>query len=64
MMGKTIYKCVSIFAVTLIAFAANAFSQTNNSWKTVGYGGGGAMFYPEVSPFNPDFAFVSCDMTG
>jgi hypothetical protein len=22
------------------------------------------MFYPEVSPFNPDFAFVSCDMTG
>ncbi len=63
-MGKTIYKCVSIFAVALIAFAANAFSQTKNSWKTVGYGGGGAMFYPEVSPFNPDFAFVSCDMTG
>ena len=22
------------------------------------------MFYPEVSPFNPDYAFVSCDMTG
>ena len=33
-------------------------------WGTVGYGGGGAMFYPEVSPFDPDYAFVSCDMTG
>src|SRR5829696_922181 len=37
---------------------------TKNTWRTIGYGGGGAMFYPEVSPFNPDYAFVSCDMTG
>ncbi len=35
-----------------------------NSWETIGYGGGGAMFYPEVSPFNSGYAFVSCDMTG
>ena len=35
-----------------------------NAWGTVGYGGGGAMFYPEVSPFDPGYAFVSCDMTG
>jgi photosystem II stability/assembly factor-like uncharacterized protein len=33
-------------------------------WKTIGYGGGGAMFYPEVSPFDPSYAFVACDMTG
>ncbi|MBX3240340.1 MAG: hypothetical protein KIT80_02180 [Chitinophagaceae bacterium] len=36
----------------------------NDSWGYVGYGGGGAMFYPAVSPFDPDFAFVACDMTG
>jgi photosystem II stability/assembly factor-like uncharacterized protein len=35
-----------------------------NTWKTIGPGGGGAMFYPEVSPFDPGYAFVSCDMTG
>jgi photosystem II stability/assembly factor-like uncharacterized protein len=39
-------------------------STKNDEWRTIGYGGGGAMFYPEVSPFNPDYAFVSCDMTG
>ena len=36
----------------------------NDSWGFVGYGGGGAMFYPAVSPHNPDFAMVACDMTG
>ncbi len=36
----------------------------NDDWGFVGAGGGGAMFNPTVSPFNPDFAFVSCDMTG
>ncbi|MEP7106977.1 MAG: hypothetical protein ABI760_03330 [Ferruginibacter sp.] len=35
-----------------------------NAWETVGYGGGGAMFYPELSPHDPACAFVSCDMTG
>ncbi len=36
----------------------------NDTWGFVGYGGGGAMYYPTVSPHNSDFAFVSCDMTG
>lgn len=36
----------------------------NDAWGFVGNGGGGAMFYPTVSPFNPNFAFVACDMTG
>ncbi len=36
----------------------------NDAWGYVGYGGGGAMFYPAVSPFDPDFALVACDMTG
>jgi photosystem II stability/assembly factor-like uncharacterized protein len=36
----------------------------NDKWSLTGYGGGGAMFFPAVSPFNADFAFVACDMTG
>lgn len=36
----------------------------NDTWGFVGAGGGGAMFYPTVSPHDPDFVFVSCDMTG
>ena len=35
----------------------------NDVWTIVGYGGGGAMFNPAVSPFNSDYAFVSCDMS-
>src|SRR5881396_2396995 len=44
---------------------ANATANArNDSWETIGFGGGGATFYPEISPFNPEYAFVSCDMTG
>lgn len=36
----------------------------NDAWGFTGFGGGGAMFYPAVSPYNAARAFVSCDMTG
>src|SRR5687767_8178720 len=36
----------------------------NDSWGFVGYGGGGAMFYPKISPHDPDSVLVACDMTG
>ena len=36
----------------------------NDRWGFAGFGGGGAMFYPAVSPFDPSFALVACDMTG
>src|SRR4051812_20970857 len=56
-----------------IVGTAVSFAQTvhtinsngrNDEWGMVGYGGGGAMFYPAVSPHNPDYAFVACDMGG
>ncbi|MEO6187555.1 MAG: hypothetical protein ABIO82_03485 [Ginsengibacter sp.] len=43
--------------------ATNSINQ-NNTWEHVGFGGGGAMFYPEVSPFDYRYAMVACDMTG
>lgn len=36
----------------------------NDNWGFTGYGGGGAMFNPAVSPHDPDYAYVACDMTG
>jgi photosystem II stability/assembly factor-like uncharacterized protein len=36
----------------------------NDTWGFAGYGGGGAMFNPAVSPHNADYAYVACDMTG
>ncbi len=42
----------------------NSGKADANAWGYMGIGGGGAMFYPAVSPHNPDLVFVSCDMTG
>jgi photosystem II stability/assembly factor-like uncharacterized protein len=36
----------------------------NDTWGFAGYGGGGAMFYPAVSPHDADYVYVACDMTG
>ncbi len=36
----------------------------NDPWGFAGFGGGGAMFYPAVSPHNANRAMVACDMTG
>jgi len=36
----------------------------NDLWRVIGPGGGGAMFNQTVSPHDPNFAFVSCDMGG
>lgn len=76
-MKKLTYK-LSVSVIVLFAFIFFAchtpVSKTpekkdnpngrNDSWGFVGAGGGGAMFNPAVSPHNPDFAFVSCDMGG
>ncbi len=47
--------------------AGKAGSQSaadSSGWSVIGPGGGGSMFEPTVSPFDPDFAFLRCDMTG
>jgi photosystem II stability/assembly factor-like uncharacterized protein len=35
-----------------------------DAWSILGPGGGGAMFYPAISPHNTDLVLVACDMTG
>ena len=44
--------------------AQTVVPEKEDIWGFAGYGGGGAMFYPAVSPHNTNYAFVACDMTG
>ena len=50
--------------VVLFAFLFGANDSRPGDFKVVGPGGGGAMFYPTISPHDPNTALVSCDMTG
>jgi photosystem II stability/assembly factor-like uncharacterized protein len=36
----------------------------HDSWQYIGIGGGGAMFYPAINPFQSNNIFVACDMGG
>jgi len=35
-----------------------------DAWRILGPGGGGAQFFPAVSPRDPNLVLVACDMTG
>ncbi len=36
----------------------------STGWKVIGPGGGGGVFLPTISPFDENFVFTHCDMTG
>src|SRR6476659_7773154 len=36
----------------------------NDQWRIIGPGGGGAQFYPAISPHDAKKVLVACDMTG
>jgi photosystem II stability/assembly factor-like uncharacterized protein len=68
---------LSLFMIALAGLLVNCSDQSKgktdqpqnpngryDSWDFVGAGGGGAMFNPTVSPHDPDYAYVRCDMTG
>lgn len=38
-------------------------AQAPTNWRSVGIGGGGALFAPSISPHDPNRMFVSCDMS-
>ncbi len=39
-------------------------AEDNAEWRILGLGGGGAQFYPTISPHNSRRVMVGCDMTG
>ena len=40
------------------------YGARNDQWRVIGPGGGGAQFYPAISPHDPKKVLVACDMTG
>ena len=49
-----------LLSFVLLASAA----PSDPAWRIIGPGGGGAMFYPTISPHDPRTVLVGCDMTG
>ena len=43
---------------------ASNSAPRHDAWRVLGPGGGGAQFYPAVSPHDPNLVLVACDMTG
>lgn len=67
-----VYSLILLTGILMISFAVPQKKTNqnpnpngrNDAWGFVGAGGGGAMFNPTVSPDDPDYALVRCDMTG
>ena len=64
-------RLVSVAILTLLtAFFISCAQKTGKTdgqrveWTRVGYGGGGAMFSPAISPHDAKFVFTTCDMGG
>jgi len=55
---------VPLTIVLVAALALTASATREDRWRTIGPGGGGALFQPTVSPHDPRTALVACDMTG
>ena len=51
-------------ALLLSALLSLAAAPRQDSWEVIGPGGGGAQFYPTISPHDPQRVLVACDMTG
>ena len=63
--------CLALFALFVSRLAipqaqtgANHSAPRLDAWRILGPGGGGAQFYPAVSPHDPNLVLVACDMTG
>lgn len=50
-------------AVALLAFGRGP-AKSSLHWQVIGPGGGGALFFPTISPIDPKRVLVASDMTG
>ncbi len=53
-----------VLLAVLLACATGSAARRPDAWEVIGPGGGGAMFFPTVSPVDPTLVLVGCDMTG
>lgn len=65
-------RCSAVITISLLLLNATAAAAQDrgysarrlDAWTILGPGGGGAQFYPAVSPHDPNLVLVACDMTG
>ncbi len=55
---------VTIFDDATTARRLTDATHRPQQWKIIGPGGGGAQFFPTISPHDPRTVLVACDMTG
>ena len=53
-----------LLLASLAAAATLAAGARQDRWEVVGPGGGGAMYYPTISPHDSSRVLLRCDMTG
>jgi len=46
-----------------VAPGAGVEARPEGKWRVIGPGGGGGIFLPTISPFDPNIVFTHCDMT-
>jgi len=61
-MNRVLVNRLTLVLAAALALTASATSE--DRWRGIGPGGGGALFHPTVSPHDPRTALVACDMTG
>ena len=49
--------------IILLLLSTVLTAQVPDVWHSRGMGGGGAVYSPSISPFNPDEVWLSCDMS-
>jgi hypothetical protein len=54
----------TLLALLAASLLAAAQAPRADAWTVIGPGGGGAQFFPTISPHDPKVVLVGCDMTG
>src|SRR5215472_13089875 len=50
--------------LSIVAVLSGSLQDRPGGFRTIGPGGGGAMFHPTISAHDPSTVLVHCDMTG
>lgn len=61
--GLARWGVMGIAGAMIINFTELVMAAPPAQWKSVGVGGGGALFSPSFSPHAPDELFIACDMS-
>lgn len=61
-MSRALLKGLAVMLAAGLTLTAAA--APDDRWRVIGPGGGGALFHPTVSPYDPRTALVASDMTG